>query len=57
MIRFEHPLSERVRSFLSIEHLFNRFQAESMRQEDSPCPHHLALLRCLKLWNVPVGQS
>lgn len=35
MIRFEHPLSERVRSFLRIEHLFVRFHRESMRC-DSP---------------------
>lgn len=42
MIRFEHPLSERVRSFLRIEHLFCRFHAESVR-DDSPWAHHLAL--------------
>lgn len=49
MIRFEHPLSERVRSFLRIEHLFNRFQTESMQQEDSPWPHHLALFTLFEI--------
>lgn len=33
MILFEHPLSERVRNFLRIEHLFRRFQAEIVRQD------------------------
>ncbi|MBF0803558.1 MULTISPECIES: cell division protein ZapD [Neisseria] len=49
MIRFEHPLSERVRSFLRIEHLFRRFHTESLRQENSPWPHHLALFTLFEI--------
>ncbi len=48
MIVFEHPLSERVRSFLRIEHLFNRFNAESVRA-DSPWAHHLALFTLFEI--------
>lgn len=49
MIRFEHPLSERVRSFLRIEHLFNRFHSESERKDNSPWPHHLALFSLFEI--------
>ncbi|EGV36791.1 cell division protein ZapD [Neisseria weaveri] len=48
MICFEHPLSERVRSFLRIEHLFNRFHMECKR-EDSVWPHHLALFTLFEI--------
>lgn len=48
MICFEHPLSERVRSFLRIEHLFNRFNAESKRT-DSPWAHHMALFTLFEI--------
>lgn len=48
MIYFEHPLSERVRSFLRIEHLFNRFDAECIRA-DSPWAHHLALFTLFEI--------
>lgn len=48
MIYFEHPLSERVRSFLRIEHLFNRFNAESART-DSPWAHHMALFTLFEI--------
>ena len=48
MIRFEHPLSERVRSFLRIEHLFIRFHRESLRC-DSPWAHHLALFTLFEI--------
>ncbi|WP_274570724.1 cell division protein ZapD [Neisseria leonii] len=48
MIRFEHPLSERIRNFLRIEHLFNRFH------DESGCPqsvwsHHLALFTLFEI--------
>lgn len=49
MIRFDHPLSERVRSFLRIEHLFNRFHTESVRADDSPWAHHLALFTLFEI--------
>lgn len=49
MIRFEHPLSERLRSFLRIEYLFNRFHSESERQDDSPWAHHLALFSLFEI--------
>ena len=42
IIRFEHPLSERVRNFLRIEHLFRRFQVE-IEYRDSVWSHHWAL--------------
>lgn len=48
MILFEHPLSERVRNFLRIEHLFRRFQAEIVRQ-DSVWSHHLALFTLFEI--------
>ncbi|KLT73059.1 hypothetical protein PL75_05170 [Neisseria arctica] len=48
MIRFEHPLSERVRSFLRIEHLFNRFHAECER-DNGPWAHHLALFTLFEI--------
>lgn len=49
MIRFEHPLSERLRSFLRIEYLFKRFHSESERQDDSPWAHHLALFSLFEI--------
>ncbi|UOO83188.1 cell division protein ZapD [Uruburuella testudinis] len=48
MIRFEHPLSERVRSFLRIEHLFSRFNTESVCAQ-SPWAHHLALFTLFEI--------
>lgn len=48
MIRFEHPLSERVRNFLRIEYLFRRFQDES-RQNASVWSHHLALFTLFEI--------
>lgn len=41
VITFEHPLSERVRNFLRIEHLFLRFYASLDNRE--PWAHHAAL--------------
>lgn len=49
MILFEHPLSERVRSFLRIEHLFKRFEAECSREEGSLWAHHLALFTLFEI--------
>ncbi|MDO4696305.1 MAG: cell division protein ZapD [Neisseria sp.] len=48
MIRFEHPLSERVRSLLRIEHLFCRFQEETLT-ESSVWAHHLALFTLFEI--------
>ena len=41
MLRFDHPLSERVRSLIRIEHLFNRFN--HTMQSDDKWSHHVAL--------------
>lgn len=41
MLRFDHPLSERVRSLIRIEHLFNRFNHTV--ENDDKWSHHVAL--------------
>ena len=41
MLRFDHPLSERVRNLIRIEHLFNRFN-HTVAGEDK-WSHHVAL--------------
>lgn len=41
MLRFDHPLSERVRSLIRIKHLFNRFN-HAMAGEDK-WSHHIAI--------------
>lgn len=41
MLCFDHPLSERVRSFLRMEHLFNRFNT-TLNAEDK-WSHHVAI--------------
>ncbi len=41
MLRFDHPLSERVRSFIRIKHLFNRFN--HTLDSDDKWLHHTAL--------------
>ncbi|WP_225748036.1 cell division protein ZapD [Eikenella sp. Marseille-P7795] len=41
LITFEHPLSERVRNFLRLEHLFSRFY--TTRDQQSAWAHHAAL--------------
>lgn len=48
MIRFEHPLSERVRNFMRIEYLFQRFQAET-NCADTATAHHLALFTLFEI--------
>lgn len=47
LIRYEHPLSERVRNFLRIEHLFARFRHTSSSQE--VCSHHNALFTLFEI--------
>lgn len=46
-IRFEHPILERVRNLLRVEHLFQRFNA-ALLQEDI-WSHHLALLTIFEI--------
>lgn len=41
IITFEHPLSERIRNFLRLEHLFSRFNATV--SHPNPWAHHAAL--------------
>ena len=41
IITFEHPLSERIRNFLRLEHLISRFNATFSHPE--PWAHHAAL--------------
>lgn len=41
MLCFDHPLSERVRSFLRMEHLFNRFN--TTMAADDKWSHHVAI--------------
>lgn len=41
IITFEHPLSERVRNFLRLEHLFSRFY--TTRDQSNTWAHHAAL--------------
>lgn len=41
MLRFDHPLSERMRSFIRIEHLFNRFN--HTLDSDDKWSHHVAI--------------
>lgn len=41
MLRFDHPLSERVRSLIRIKHLFNRFNHTS--ESEDKWSHHVAI--------------
>ena len=41
MLSFDHPLSERVRSLIRIDHLFNRFNHNTA--SDDKWSHHVAL--------------
>ena len=41
MLSFDHPLSERVRSLIRIDHLFNRFNHNV--ESDDKWSHHVAL--------------
>ena len=47
MIRFEHPLHERIRNFLRLEHLFERFENTSGRED--VWSHHTALLTMFEI--------
>lgn len=47
IIRFEHPLSERVRNFLRIDHLFLRFHETVVRTEQ--WAHHSALFALFEI--------
>jgi cell division protein ZapD len=44
---YEHPLNERVRTYLRLEHLFQRFDELSVR--DHPVDHHFALITLFDL--------
>ena len=46
-IRYEHPLSERIRNFLRLEHLFARFRDTSNSNE--ACAHHTALFTLFEI--------
>lgn len=47
MILYEHPFNERVRTYLRLEHLFQRFDVLSKR--DHPVDHHFALITLFDL--------
>ena len=47
MILYEHPFNERVRTYLRLEHLFQRFEALSSR--DHPVDNHFALTTLFEL--------
>lgn len=46
-IRFEHPILERVRNLLRVEHLFQRFN--SVLMQDDVWSHHMALLSIFEI--------
>ena len=46
-IRYEHPLSERIRNFLRLEHLFARFRDTS--NSNDACAHHTALFTLFEI--------
>ena len=46
-IRFEHPILERVRNLLRVEHLFQRFNA--VLAQNDMWSHHLALLTIFEI--------
>lgn len=46
-IRYEHPLSERIRNFLRLEHLFARFRDTS--HSSDVCAHHTALFTLFEI--------
>ena len=47
MILYEHPFNERVRTYLRLEHLFQRF--ESLVARDHPVDNHFALITLFEL--------
>ena len=50
MILYEHPLNERVRTYLRAEHLLKRF--EDLFRRDSQTDHHFALLTLFEVIDV-----
>ena len=50
MIRYEHPLNERVRTLIRLEDLFAR--ARFFAAKDAPCDHHAALLSLFDVSDV-----
>ncbi len=50
MIHYEHPLSERVRTYLRAEHLLKRF--EELFRRDTQTDHHFALLTLFEVIEV-----
>jgi cell division protein ZapD len=47
VILYEHPFNERVRTYLRLEHLFQRF--EELTQRDHPVDNHFALTTLFEL--------
>ena len=47
MILYEHPFNERVRTYLRLEHLFQRF--EELTKRDHPVDNHFALTTLFEL--------
>jgi cell division protein ZapD len=47
VILYEHPLNERVRTYLRLEHLFQRF--DELAHRDHPTDHHFALITLFDL--------
>lgn len=50
MILYEHPFNERVRTYLRLEHLFERF--DELTRRDHPVDHHFALVTLFELINA-----
>ena len=50
MIRYEHPLNERVRTLMRLEDLFAR--ASYFAAQDAPADHHSALLALFEITDV-----
>lgn len=55
MILYEHPLHERVRTLLRLEHLFRR--ADVMQQGTHPEHHHFALVTLFEIMDVAARQD
>ena len=47
MILYEHPFNERVRTYLRLEHLFQRF--DELTSRDHPVDNHFALTTLFEL--------
>ena len=50
MILYEHPLNERVRTYLRLEHLYRRFDV--LLQRDHPIDHHFAFSTLFEIVEV-----